>query len=175
MSNQVDEVWETFKERLDALIASYQSPEEWRIGHGNLRHEYSEWQDDDQCSTNIAIVYETPGGSTTQLNYTFNHQTGEFTHLDEHLEHHIVTTDPEKVLEDIKQHIEGISRKRMEALKATIDSWLGQGKMRSQVFAELNKLLQSEFLGGRVTSAELKAGIQYVVTCYGKRSDAGTE
>ena len=31
------------------------------------------------------------------------------------------------------------------------------------MFSEMNKLLQNEFLGGRITNEELKAGIQHIV------------
>ena len=40
---------------------------------------------------------------------------------------------------------------------------MSQGKSRSEVFAELNKLLQNEFIGGRLTNAELKGAIQYAI------------
>ncbi len=171
MSNSFDETYQDFKQRLDSLIASFQSPEEWRIGHGNLRHDYSSWESGDECGTNIAVIYETPGGSTTQLNYTFDHNTGVFSYLDAALEKRIETSDPEQVLADINAHIATIGLKRIEQLKVTIDAWLEEGKERSQVFAELNKLLQAEFLGGRINSAELKAGIQHVVAMYTPTSE----
>ena len=56
-------------------------------------------------------------------------------------------------------------------LKNTIDIWLSEGKSRREMFGEMNKLLQSEFLGGRITNDELKAGIQHIVREF-SRADA---
>ena len=44
--------------------------------------------------------------------------------------------------------------------------WVGEGKTRSHVFAELNRLLQAEFLGGRINTTELKQAIQYAIAHY---------
>lgn len=151
------------KEKLDQLIISCQQPEERRIGFGNIRHEYCEWCRDDDKDTNIAIIYETPGGSTTQLNFTYNHGTGEFSYLGSDLETTITTEDPEQVMHYIEDHMRQIPAKRLAQIEKTVDDWLAQGKGRSEIFAELNKMLQTEFLGGRVNNKELKHGIQHLV------------
>jgi len=48
--------------------------------------------------------------------------------------------------------------------------WLAEGKTRSEMFGEMNKLLQTEFLGGRIANEELKAGIQHIVTKYSRHA-----
>ncbi len=39
---------------------------------------------------------------------------------------------------------------------------------RSEMFGEMNKLLQTEFLGGRIANEELKAGIQHIVKTHSR-------
>jgi len=163
-----DEAFAAFKQRLDRIITACQQPEERRIGFGNIRHEYCDWCREGVNDTNIAVIYETPGGSTTQINVTFNHLTGEFTYLDEDLESQITTTSAETVLQYIEDHMRQIPGKRLVQIEKTIDSWVSQGKGRSEIFAELNKLLQTEFLGGRVNNNELKHGIQHLVREYAR-------
>lgn len=162
------EEFQFFKQKLDQLIASCQQPEERRIGFGNIRHEYCEWKREGEHDTNIAVIYETPGGSTTQINVTYNHLSGEFSYLDEDLEKHIHTSNAEEVLAYIESHMRAIPGKRLAQLEKTIDMWLQEGKARHEIFAELNKLLQTEFLGGRVNIQELKHGIRHLMKEYAK-------
>lgn len=163
-----DEAFVTFRKELDRVIASCQQPEERRIGFGNIRHEYCEWRREGVNDTNVAVIYETPGGSTTQLNISFNHLTGEFTYLDQDLERQVTTPNPRQVLRYIEDHMREIPGKRLVQIEKTIDDWVQQGKGRSEIFAELNKLLQTEFLGGRVNNNELKHGIQHLVREYAR-------
>ena len=157
-----------FRQRLDRAIRSCQHPEERRIGYGNIRHEYAEWTRDGTHDTNIAVIYETPGGSTTQINVNYNHGTGEFAYLDENLKDTVTTADPDDVLRFFERHIHQIPDKRLVQVEKTIDRWVSQGKGRLEIFSELNKLLQMEFLGGRINNSELKHGIQHVVREYSK-------
>ncbi|MFP3903805.1 MAG: hypothetical protein ACLFWB_06130 [Armatimonadota bacterium] len=154
---------EKFQGELDEIISKYRHPEERRIGYGNLRHEYSEWEKDDAKSVNIAVIYETPGGSTTQINVTYDKEKGTFTYLDRDLENQVTTGDYEEVLGAIKEEVQKIPGKRADQLINQINSWIEMGKGRHEIFSELNKLLQTEFLGGRITTTELKEGIQHVV------------
>jgi hypothetical protein len=163
-----EDVFVAFRQRLDRIITACQQPEERRIGFGNIRHEYCDWCREGVNDTNIAIIYETPGGSTTQINVTFNHLTGEFVYLDEDLESQVTTSDATQVLKYIEEHMRQIPGKRLVQIESTIDSWVSQGKGRSEIFAELNKLLQTEFLGGRVNNNELKHGIQHLVKEYAR-------
>lgn len=164
---------EQFQRTLDELVALYQRPEERRIGYGNLRHEYSKYTKDDKTTVNIAVIYETPGGSTTQINVTFDTDAGLFSYLDRDLENHIESDDPNQVVETIKEQIREIPGKRKQQLTAQIDSWMDMGKGRYEIFGELNKLLQTEFLGGRITTTELKEGIQHVVAQHAAGSPQG--
>lgn len=164
---------EQFQRTLDELVALYQRPEERRIGYGNLRHEYSKYTKDDKTTINIAVIYETPGGSTTQINVTFDTDAGVFSYLDRNLENHIESPDPDEVVETIKEQIREIPGKRSQQLMTQIDSWMDMGKGRYEIFGELNKLLQTEFLGGRITTTELKEGIQHVVAQHAAGSPQG--
>lgn len=152
---------EVFERELDELITSCRHPDEKRIRYGNLRSEVSEGSGNGV--TNAAVVYETPGGSTTQINITYDEDEQVFTYLSEDLGKTVTCEDPHEVLEMVRRHTASIPRKRMRALFNTIDIWLSEGKSRREMFGEMNKLLQSEFLGGRITTDELKAGIHHIV------------
>ncbi len=154
---------EWLRKELDKVLASYQSPQERRVGYGNLRHEYSTWKNEGEEVTNIAIIYETPGGSTTQLNITCNHADGTFSYLNFDLADYVVTSDAREALQAIHDHVVAIPAKRQAQLDTQVDAWMGQGKSKREVFGELNKLLQEQFLGGRITTNELKAAIQYAI------------
>jgi len=152
-----------FEDQLEALVASCQRPAERRIAYGNLREEVSENRSDGSVIKNAAIVYETPGGSTTQINVSYDTKSGIFSYLSDDLRETISSRDPREVLEMVMEHTRRIPEKRMAALRAQIDSWLAEGKTKREMFAEMNKLLQAEFLGGRISTEELKAGIQHIV------------
>jgi len=166
VASEVADPLEWLKERLNAAVRACCSNAERRIGHGNLRHEYSQWRRDSDGPTNIAIIYETPGGSTTQLNITYEPQTKRFSYLSADLEHRVESADPAQVLRMIEEHLRGIPEKRARQLEKQIDLWVEQGLSRSELFAQLNRLLQAEFLGGRITTQELQRGIQYAIRRY---------
>ena len=63
----------------------------------------------------------------------------------------------------IAQEVRGIPERRLQRLHAQIESWCGEGMGQSAVFAEMNKLLQSDFLGGSITQRELKLGIMHAI------------
>ncbi|NLJ35516.1 MAG: hypothetical protein GX358_04670 [candidate division WS1 bacterium] len=163
--------FDEFKERLDGIISGYQRPEERRIAYGNLRHEYSEYSRDGNTTVNIAVIYETPGGSTTQINITYDSSERTYSYLDRDLENQVVSHNPDEVISTIEEAIHEIPGKRARQLITTIDSWMGMGKGRYEIFGELNKLLQTEFLGGRITTTELKEGIQHVVSQHNRPAE----
>jgi hypothetical protein len=166
-SPEVADALQWFKEHLDDAIARCCDNAERRIGHGNLRHEYSRWSHDDETdATNIAVIYETPGGSTTQINVVFEPESACFSCLSESLEEKVESRDPSVVLRMVLDHISSIPDKREHQLQRQIDHWVGRGMSRSELFAQLNKLLQEEFLGGRLTTGELKQGIKYAISHY---------
>jgi len=154
---------ERLKTELQALVSSCTTVQEQRIGYGNLRCEFSDWDRDEEQVTNIAVIYETPGGSTCQINVYYDHQTEEFSFLDEELEDTVVAEGPQEALQMVKEHVRSIPQRRLELLEQQMDAWINQGKTRSQLFGELNKLLQAEFLGGRISTTELKKGIEYAL------------
>jgi len=151
------------RQELDKIIGSYQVPHEKRVGYGNLRHEYSDWKNDGEEVVNVAIIYETPGGSTTQLNVSFSCGEQAYSYLDGGLGDYVETPSGREVLEFIHEHVEEIPGKRADQLKAQVDIWMEEGKSRQEVFAKLNKLLHEEFLGGRITTGELKIAIQHAI------------
>lgn len=157
---------EWLKERLAWEIAACCSNAERRIGHGNLRHECSQWRRSAGEPTNIAIIYETPGGSTTQVNVAYDPATRTFTYLSNDLSARLECGDPSQVLSMVEEHVREIPGKREHQLQQQIDIWVTQGMSRSELFAQLNKLLQAEFLGGRITTRELQRGIQYAIRKY---------
>ncbi len=154
---------ERLKTELQTLVSSCTTVQERRIGYGNLRCEFSDWDRDDEQVTNIAVIYETPGGSTCQINVHYDHQAAEFSFLDEHLDNTIIAEGPQEALQMVTRHVRSIPQRRLKLLEEQIDSWIGQGKTRGQLFGELNKLLQAEFLGGRISTTELKEGIKYAL------------
>jgi len=162
----LDSPLDWLREQLDKAIAACCNNPERRIGYGNLRHEYSQWRKSADAPTNIAIVYETPGGSTTQLNITFDPASRSFSYLSHDLESKVESHDPSEVLHMVEDHVNGIPEKRQRQLQQQIDLWVSQGMSRSELFAQLNRLLQAEFLGGRITTGELQQGIQYAIRRY---------
>jgi hypothetical protein len=164
---------EWLQRELDKILATYQSPLERRKGYGNLRHEYSTWKREGDETTNIAIIYETPGGSTTQLNISYSHKDGVFSYLDSSLGGSVESHDGREALKVIHDHVVQIPAKRQEALNHQVDTWMGEGKSNTEVFAALNKLLQNEFLGGQVTANELKMAVQHAIKCKTRQASQG--
>ena len=152
------------KTGVEDLVNSCTTVQEQRIGYGNLRCECSGWDRKEQMVTNIAVIYETPGGSTCQVNVEYDHQSAEFSFLGDELERTVVTNQPQQVLAMVDSHVRSIPRRRLQQLHKQIDSWVAEGKTRSQLFGEFNKLLQAEFLGGRISTNELKQGIEYTLS-----------
>jgi len=153
----------SLRDWLDMFIAGLQQPQERRIGFGNVRHEYSDWGEGPDRTTNIAIIYEVPGGSTCQVNIAYSHGTGTFSYLDPETGARIDTQRVSDVQALARREVEGIPAKRVGALIVQVDGWIDDGMTRSDVFAQLNKLLQAEFLGGRINNKELHAAVQHAV------------
>jgi hypothetical protein len=167
VASEAPDPLEWFKQRLNAAVRACCSNPERRIGHGNLRHEYSQWRRG-EGATNIAIIYETPGGSTTQLNVTYDPNTRTFSYLSADLEGKVESQNPGEVLRMVEEHVRAIPEKRERQLQRQIDAWVQQGMSRSELFAQLNKLLQAEFLGGRINTGELQRGIRYAIQHYSR-------
>jgi len=165
------ELLEQFERGLEDVIEARTNQAEKRIRFGNLRCEIYRGSGNGDDLANAAVVYETPGGSTTQINIVFDEDEQSFSYLSDDLDETVTSGDPHEVVAMVERHADSIPEKRMQALKNTIDIWLSEGKSRREMFGEMNKLLQSEFLGGRITNDELKAGIQHIVREF-SRADA---
>src|SRR5438132_9948524 len=75
MSLQSEAVYDRFMAGLQELISPYAG----KIEYGNLRSQASDWDTGDGPRiTNVAIVYETPGGSTDQINVSLDQGRGCF-------------------------------------------------------------------------------------------------
>jgi len=165
------ELLEEFERSLDELIETRTHPAEKRIRFGNLRCEIYRGSGNGELD-NAAVVYETPGGSTTQINIVFDEDERQFSYLSDDLDDTVTSGDPAEVIRMVERHADSIPEKRVKALMNTVDICLSEGKSRREMFSEMNKLLQSEFLGGRITNDELKAGIQHIVREF-SRNGAG--
>jgi len=163
VSRNGKEPLEEFEGDLEILLADRRHPAERRIRFGNLRCEMTENEDGNGKQVNAAVVYETPGGSTTQINVIYDEAAGTFSYLSGDLTETVTCEDPDAVMCMIREHADQIPAKRLNALCNQIDAWMAEGKTRQEMFGELNKLLQTEFLGGRIANDELKAGIQHIV------------
>lgn len=151
---------------LQDLCASIQdciSPFAGRVEYGNLRSRISDWDPGDgNAITNVALVYETPGGSTDQINISYYCVSGEFALIDEH-EGEVTTSCVETVLESIQPRITGIPGKRLETLYAEIRRQIDGGSNHAGLFGHLNRMIQSEFKGGTITHLELRDAMTYAV------------
>ncbi len=150
-----------FRQKLDELVNSVSHPRERRIAYGNLRHEYSDWGSGAERSTNVAVIYETPGGSTVQINVI--HENGEFWYLDPRNGAKVAAADPHVPLQMIAREVREIPERRLTRLREQVEAWCAQGLCQRDMFAEMNKLLQSDFLGGSITQRELKLGIKHAI------------
>src|SRR5438874_9725137 len=123
-----------FEARLRELMQPYQH----RIEYGNLRSQPSDWETaDGRKITNFAIVYETPGGSTDQINVAFDHAHGRFTLLDEALGE-LETEDVGMVIEQIRPRVAGIPEKRREHLRDEVRRQIDAGMSRMALVGHLN-------------------------------------
>lgn len=162
-SSQLDDLCS----RIQAFIKPYAG----RVEYGNLRSQISRWD----CSvngpiTNIALVYETPGGSTDQINISFSHRTFLFAFVDAQ-DGEVTTDNLEAVMESIHDRVNAIPAKRRETLCAEVRREIDSGNATSAagVMGHLNRLMQSEFKGGTITHLELRDAmmfaVQYINSC----------
>jgi hypothetical protein len=148
------------------------------VEYGDLREQIDTWESSDGVKTsNVAIVYETPGGSTDQINVSFHHDTGLFSLIADEAEAdgrrspasplpvagEYLTASIDDALEQIRPRIVGIPEKRREHLRAEIRRKLEAGESPMSLVGHLNRLLTSEFRGGRVTHLELRDAMTFAV------------
>ena len=148
---------------LRAAIRELIKPYAGKVEYGNLRCQISEW-DEDGCSkiTNLALVYETPGGSTDQINVSFCHERQTFVLVEDSAGEYETGSVPE-VLERIKPRVEGIPQKRRTTLESEIRRLLESGTSPTGIFPQINRIMQSEFKGGTITHLELRDAMMFAV------------
>ena len=148
---------QTWEHGLERLLADYR----YRVGYGNLRARRSQWDGDEVI--NFALVYELPGGSTSQVNIEYHSGEDCFRFLDPKTTEERCCREPEAVLSMVRDTIGRIPARRLQRLREDIHRWFGQGKSSHDMFLEINKLLQTDFKGGSLTHQELKAGVNYIL------------
>lgn len=160
-SNRTREEW---LRAVEALLRPYRH----RVGYGNLRYQATEWNSGGEKTTNLAVVYELPGGSTNQINVSYNHATSRFSFLGLDADAEQVSADPQQAMTMLEQAIREIPQRRLQRLYEDIERWFGEGKTSHEMFQEINSLLQTDFKGGSLTHQELKAGINHVLKLGGR-------
>lgn len=160
---------------LEALVGRIQEligPYAGRIEYGNLRSRIDDWDcGDGDPTTNLALVYETPGGSTDQINICYHHTRRLFTVIDEH-EGEVGTNAVEEVVERVEPRVLGIPQKRIDVLFAEVRRVIDDGQNTAGLFGHLNRILQSEFRGGGITHLEFKEAMTYAVQYMKERQSA---
>ena len=143
-----------------------------RVEYGNLRSHISRFDCSQRGSvTNIALVYETPGGSTDQINVEHHPSEGVFVLIDAH-EGEIRVHSVEEVLALVAPRIAGIPEKRLDTLKAEIRRQVDAGSNHSGLVGHLNRMMQSGLIGGTLTHLEMRDAISYAVQYMKSRTGA---
>jgi hypothetical protein len=155
------DVFALFKDRLDQLLQPYAG----KLEYGNLRRQDSSWGEGDEKVTNVALVYETPGGSTDQINVTCHHGPGYFVLLDTNTHEETTLSDVEELMGRIEPQIQAIPERRLDRLRDDVNRWIAQGLNRMAISQELNKYhhSQTEFKGGSITPQELAAALKFAI------------
>ncbi|MGQ9462831.1 MAG: hypothetical protein ACUVRR_07215 [Candidatus Fervidibacter sp.] len=159
----------TLSEEVQKQLVATLAPYMGKVSFGNLRFQTSEWAEGNRYYFNIAIVYETPGSSTNQLNITVDEIEGELVFVDGENERR--TKDLKEAIQFVEEAVRSIPERRLERLRETVRRWAGQGRSRAEVLAELNRLLRADLIGGTITHHELKATIQYCLQLFNVPSE----
>jgi hypothetical protein len=159
---------EGFLRELGLLVVEYQQTgrsfdvgRDRSIAYGNVRYRQL---GEGSGPLTVGIIYETPGGSTNQINIEYDQTTGVYSlpHSDSS-ELEFESDDEAAVLEMVRTHVDEIPDKRKQKLHDYVDSKVEEGRPREAIFEWLNDLLHQDLKGGRITHDELAEGCQYVV------------
>jgi hypothetical protein len=157
---------EGFLRELGLIMAEYQhagrnydSGRDRSIAYGNVR--YRKWENSGRIT--VGIIYETPGGSTNQINIEFEPTTGQYSLPHATRDGDFASLEEADVLSMVRAHAEQIPEKRRERLHAFADCWIEEGRTRAALFDWLNQLLYQDLKGGRITHGELAEACRYVV------------
>lgn len=158
MAQTEGRAFEELVERLDRELLPFAG----RAAYGNLRRKVTEWGEGDNRTQNLAVIYESPGGSTNQLNIACR-EGGTFVTVDPESGAETSTDSIDELLELVSRHVDTVPGYRLDRLKQQIDEWVSAGYEQPHLFSELNQLLQSDFKGGSITQEELEQGLRYAV------------
>jgi hypothetical protein len=156
---EASELLDNLCRRIQECIAPYAG----RIEYGNLRSRVDNWDcGSSDPITNVALVYETPGGSTDQINVSYNHRTCLFTLIDAE-EGERTTASVDEVLIAITPRIVAIPEKRRETLYGEIKRQIDNGSSHAGLCGHLNRMMRSDFVGGTITLIEMKDAMTFAV------------
>jgi hypothetical protein len=158
---------ETLLSRLQELLSRYRG----RVEYGNLRSHVSECDVHGCPITNVALVYETPGGSTDQINVEHHPEEGVFVLIDAQ-DGEVRISSVDEVLALMAPRIAGIPEKRLDTLKAEIRRQVDAGSNHSGLVGHLNRMMQSGLIGGTITHLEMRDAISYAVQYMKSRNTA---
>jgi hypothetical protein len=159
MVTESQAIYDSFMAGLRAMISPYAG----KVEYGNLRSQSSDWDTGaGPRITNIAIVYETPGGSTDQVNVSFDHSSARFSVLDDE-GREFETGSPDEALTCIAPRIRGIPEKRLAHLRDEIRRQMDTGIAPAGVVGHLNRLMNSELRGGTITHLEMRDAMTFAV------------
>lgn len=162
----MNDLLQEFMKRLNVLLAPYRGKVEW----GNVREKISHWQEGENEMTNVAITYESPGGSTNQINVSFDHQRQMFRTLNEQTGEEENVVEVDAVMKRVTAHVLSIPERRKQRLNADMERWLNEGATQGMILAKLSQLLKMQDLkGGSITSAELQEATRYLTQLVRKR------
>lgn len=158
-----------------ASIGAVLEPYDGEVSHGNVRMRASHWEGVEGAkTTNVAIIYESPGGSTNQINVSVEEPACLVRVLNDVTSREESTEDVERVVAIVRHHVESIPEKRRQRLRSEIERWRSEGRGQREIFSALNQLFQCELMGGSITTEELQDATRYAIQlCKGESSTAG--
>ncbi|MBI3920337.1 MAG: hypothetical protein HY318_02875 [Armatimonadetes bacterium] len=159
MSSQAETFIHAFLNELQSRL----EPMEGNIEYGNLRKQVSDWEDEKGKITNLAVIYETPGGSTNQINVSIHHAPPSFWLLNEAASTEEEIQDPSEVLDRLEKQANAIPEKRRTRLRSDIETWCSNGRTQAEIFTALKDLLHTEFRGARITQEELNEATRFTI------------
>jgi hypothetical protein len=163
----MNDLLQEFMKRLNVLLAPYRGKVEW----GNVREKISHWQEGEHEMTNVAVTYESPGGSTNQINVSFDHQRQIFRALNEQTGEEEDVAEVDVVVERVTAHVLSIPDKRKQRLNSDMERWLNEGATQGMILGKLNQLLKMQDLkGGSITLAELQEATRYLTQLVREKS-----
>ncbi len=140
------------------------------VTYGNLRWEVHSWGEGEDLTLVFSLVYETPGGSTSQRSVYYRPESGMFEALGGEEGQDIRTSAYGEVVDWLEKLVRRIPSIRLEKLKHDIEQWFAEGRSRMEILQEMNKLLQTDFKGGSITHTELREGIMHLISLMEKKS-----